>query len=315
MHFAVAQETTGSDPVSTMVQCSLDETVSLVSLLLRRISEAAPPLTVPVSSTTVASSEVREQHVLPAKHTRGTPWELREPVSIAADYFRNNSQKAIRESCKGDSFFAANSEEVVGVNGNVTAYGVAQCMQTIDETGSKACLDVALANIRRCPPDSDGRAVDTGCFLRYSDSPFFPANYTVDLRPFLGTIAEDVEGPPELQGPMTYKELNFATSNFSQQNKSGEGFGEVYKNGRAVAVKKLAIGTAQVKAEFHTEVKLISNVHRRNLVRLVGCCSKGPELLLAYEFMPNGSLDKHLFGEGHGSLNRKQIYHIILEKS
>ncbi|XVE91103.1 hypothetical protein DITRI_Ditri20bG0128200 [Diplodiscus trichospermus] len=131
--------------------------------------------------------------------------------------------------------------------------------------------------------------------------------------------AGDVEGPPELQGPLSYscKELCFATTNFSEQNKLGEGgFGEVYKgilkNGRVVAVKKLAIGKSEkVKAEFDTEVKLISNVHHRNLVRLVGCCNKGPELLLVYEFLPNGSLDRHLFGEGHGSLNWKQRYDIL----
>lgn len=57
------------------------------------------------------------------------------------------------------------------------------------------------------------------------------------------TIAEDVEAPPELQGPLTYtyKELNFATTNFSEQNKLGEGgFGEVYKvNIFNVAIMKL----------------------------------------------------------------------------
>lgn len=69
------------------------------------------------------------------------------------------------------------------------------------------------------------------------------------------------------------------------------------RNGKIVAVKKLAIGqTQRGKAEFESEVKLISNVHHRNLVRLLGCCNKGPELLLVYEYMANSSLDRFLFG-------------------
>ena len=49
-------------------------------------------------------------------------------------------------------------------------------------------------------------------------------------------------------------------------------------NGKIVAVKKLAIGKSpKVKADFESEVKLISNVHHRNMIRLLGCCSKGPE--------------------------------------
>ena len=64
--------------------------------------------------------------------------------------------------------------------------------------------------------------------------------------------------------------------------------------GRVVAVKKLAISKSErVKAKFDTEVKLIGNVHHPNLVRLVGCCNKGLELLLVYQYMSNGSLDKH----------------------
>ena len=54
--------------------------------------------------------------------------------------------------------------------------------------------------------------------------------------------------------------------------------------------------TSRAKADFESEVKLISNVHHRNLVRLLGCSRKGSEFLLVYEYMVNGSLDKFLFG-------------------
>jgi serine/threonine protein kinase len=69
------------------------------------------------------------------------------------------------------------------------------------------------------------------------------------------------------------------------------------KNGNVIAVKKLSLGqSARAISEFEGEVKLISNVHHRNLVRLLGCCNKGPERLLVYEYMPNSSLDRVLFG-------------------
>lgn len=68
------------------------------------------------------------------------------------------------------------------------------------------------------------------------------------------------------------------------------------KNGDVVAVKKLDISYSRAKADFETEVRLISNVHHRNLVRLLGCCSKGSELLLVYQYMANGSLDRFLYG-------------------
>lgn len=75
------------------------------------------------------------------------------------------------------------------------------------------------------------------------------------------------------------------------------GWQGLLKNGKIVAVKKLAIAeTKKAKQDFQGEVKLISNVHHRNLVRLLGCSSKGPELILIYEYMANSSLDKYLFG-------------------
>lgn len=68
------------------------------------------------------------------------------------------------------------------------------------------------------------------------------------------------------------------------------------KNGNVVAVKKLAIMSSRAKADFETEVRLISNVHHRNLIRLLGCSNKASDLLLVYEYMANGSLERYLYG-------------------
>ncbi|XP_057855595.1 cysteine-rich receptor-like protein kinase 2 [Cryptomeria japonica] len=113
----------------------------------------------------------------------------------------------------------------------------------------------------------------------------------------------DIEGATKLRGPedFDFKILKKATNHFHQANKLGQGrFGEVFKgtlkNGKVVAVKKLTLGrSAHLISEFETEVKLISNVHHKNLVRLLGCCKQGQERLLIYEYMPNSSLDRILF--------------------
>ncbi|KAF9665794.1 hypothetical protein SADUNF_Sadunf16G0160700 [Salix dunnii] len=120
---------------------------------------------------------------------------------------------------------------------------------------------------------------------------------------------DDILG--ELRGPVNYSfnELKSATKNFSEECRLGEGgFGEVYKgvlkNERVVAVKKLAISQShKAKAEFEKEVKIISNVHHRNLIRLLGCCSNGPELLLVYEYMANSSLDNFLYETANNMIN------------
>ncbi|KAI9100270.1 hypothetical protein K1719_024488 [Acacia pycnantha] len=122
-------------------------------------------------------------------------------------------------------------------------------------------------------------------------------------------VTGDILGATELKGPVNYryKDLMIATNNFSEGKKlGGGGFGDVYKallrNGKIVAVKKLALGHT-IEEDFDGEVKLISNVHHRNLVRLLGCCSKGQEKILVYEYMKNNSLDKFLFDQNKGSLN------------
>ncbi|CAM8908361.1 unnamed protein product [Rhodiola kirilowii] len=91
-----------------------------------------------------------------------------------------------------------------------------------------------------------------------------------------------------------------ATNNFSDDNKLGQGgFGSVYKgklaDGQEIAVKRLATGSGQGDLEFKNEVVLVAKLQHRNLVRLLGFCSKGQERLLIYKFVANASLDQFLF--------------------
>ncbi|PKI42686.1 hypothetical protein CRG98_036968 [Punica granatum] len=69
-------------------------------------------------------------------------------------------------------------------------------------------------------------------------------------------------------------------------------------NGRVVAVKQLKAGSGQGEREFRAEVEIISRVHHRHLVSLVGYCISEQQRLLIYEFVPNKTLEHHLHGKG-----------------
>ena len=99
----------------------------------------------------------------------------------------------------------------------------------------------------------------------------------------------------------TYNQLSQATRGFSDEEKLGEGgFGSVYRGylqdqGFHVAIKKVSKTSKQGRREYVSKVTIISRLRHRNLVQLVGWYHDADELLLVYELMSNGSLDKHLY--------------------
>ncbi|XP_073110324.1 LEAF RUST 10 DISEASE-RESISTANCEUS RECEPTOR-LIKE PROTEIN KINASE-like 1.2 isoform X7 [Elaeis guineensis] len=100
----------------------------------------------------------------------------------------------------------------------------------------------------------------------------------------------------------TYEELEEATNGFSASKELGDGgFGTVYKgklrDGRVVAVKRLYEHNYKRVEQFMNEVEILSRLHHQNLVSLYGCTSRhSRELLLVYEYVPNGTVADHLHG-------------------
>lgn len=119
-----------------------------------------------------------------------------------------------------------------------------------------------------------------------------------------GELREDWEvefGPHRIP----YKDLRRATERFKNKNLLGVGgFGRVYKgvlpkSRLEVAVKRVSHESRQGMKEFVAEVVSIGRLRHRNIVQLLGYCRLKNELLLVYDYMPNGSLDKYLYGHNN----------------
>nr|GMC56890.1 cysteine-rich receptor-like protein kinase 2 [Ipomoea batatas] len=187
------------------------------------------------------------------------------------DMFNASTQQLLNElllaTPRINGFYAAAKlqEEPTG---GATTYAVAQCAETVSKSNCEDCLILAYNNIEGCLPNSaDGRAVYAGCFLRYSDTPFFADNQTTDIAPFLvrgsstgkkkpiivagvvGTVGiilvlaalffwylQSRKQNAWIRGNILgaksyiYKDLKAATNDFSEENILGKGgFGDVYK--------------------------------------------------------------------------------------
>uniref|UniRef100_A0A0D9WPB3 non-specific serine/threonine protein kinase n=1 Tax=Leersia perrieri TaxID=77586 RepID=A0A0D9WPB3_9ORYZ len=120
----------------------------------------------------------------------------------------------------------------------------------------------------------------------------------ITSRKDTGFLPDLVKGPRKF----SHKELSAATRGFHSSRVIGKGaFGTVYKavmpsTATAYAVKR-STQAHQSRSEFVAELSVIACLRHKNLVQLEGWCDEKGELLLVYEYMPNGSLDKALYGE------------------
>jgi serine/threonine protein kinase len=124
---------------------------------------------------------------------------------------------------------------------------------------------------------------------------------------------EDDFGPHRF----AYKDLFHATDGFKNRDLLGVGgFGKVYKgvlpaSNLEIAVKRVSHDSRQGVREFVAEVVSIGRLRHRNLAQLLGYCRRNGELLLVYDYMENGSLDKYLYNKNGPALHWPQRYWII----
>ncbi|KAK7387337.1 hypothetical protein VNO78_28062 [Psophocarpus tetragonolobus] len=100
--------------------------------------------------------------------------------------FRVAGQQALMElqtaTPQIKDFYAATKTQVVG-GGPI--YAVAQCVETATATKCLDCMQLGYTKLKSCLPNTQGRAYDAGCFIRYSTTPFFADSQIIDITPFL----------------------------------------------------------------------------------------------------------------------------------
>ncbi|KAG4168926.1 hypothetical protein ERO13_A12G054600v2 [Gossypium hirsutum] len=142
------------------------------------------------------------------------------------------------------------------------------------------------------PPSSTGPSTTSTTHLSQTIPSYSPSNYDIEKEStYFGTHV------------FRYQELEEATDNFNPDKQLGEGgFGTVYygmlSDGREVAVKRLYKTNFKRVDQYMNEIEIFPRIRHPNLVTLYGCTSKrSTELLLVYEYIPNGTVADHLYGK------------------
>ncbi|XP_055809655.1 LEAF RUST 10 DISEASE-RESISTANCE LOCUS RECEPTOR-LIKE PROTEIN KINASE-like 1.1 isoform X2 [Solanum dulcamara] len=138
----------------------------------------------------------------------------------------------------------------------------------------------------------------------YKKRKFSPSHF-LSTKKFSDIFKHDIEGGSIYFGVpvFSYSELEDATNDFNSSRVLGDGgFGTVYygklKDGREVAVKRLYEHNCKRMQQFVNEIEILTRLRHNNLVTLYGCTSRrSRELLLVYEYIPNGTLADHLHGD------------------
>ncbi|ONI08233.1 hypothetical protein PRUPE_5G166300 [Prunus persica] len=114
------------------------------------------------------------------------------------------------------------------------------------------------------------------------------------------------------------EELSEATDGFSKDQLLGVGgFGKVYKgtlsNATEIAVKCVNHDSKQGLREFMAEIASMGRLQHKNLVQMRGWCRKRNELMLVYDYMPNGSLNRWIFDKPKTVLGWEQRRRVLAD--
>ncbi|KAI8560738.1 hypothetical protein RHMOL_Rhmol04G0279800 [Rhododendron molle] len=140
--------------------------------------------------------------------------------------------------------------------------------------------------------------------------------YYVRRKRKFAEVLEDWEleyGPHRFK----YKDLYIATKGFGEKELLGSGgFGMVYRgilptSKIEIAAKRVSHESRQGMREFVAEIVSVGRMRHRNIVQLLGYCRRKRELLLVYDYMPNGSLDKFLYDQPTFTLSWQVRFRVI----
>ncbi|XWS50755.1 hypothetical protein CRYUN_Cryun12cG0114800 [Craigia yunnanensis] len=237
----------------------------------------------------------------------------------------------IKDDVNFVSLLAMNYTEVLrtGIVLNWTAHSCSNCKRSggrcgFDNTNEFICFCSDGSHPKTCNDDGFnlGRKLGIGfgagaggiiiscigfyCWLRRRrGNGFFKSSFVSGKNSSYSSSVMDPEKGNSFAGIhlFTYNELEEATNNFDSDRELGDGgFGTVYygklPDGRAVAVKRLYENNYKRVEQFMNEVEILTHMRHQNLVSLYGCTSRhSRELLLVYEYVPNGTVADHLHGE------------------
>ncbi|KAI9200884.1 hypothetical protein LWI28_014519 [Acer negundo] len=110
--------------------------------------------------------------------------------------------------------------------------------------------------------------------------------------------SEELLSISDFDGNILYSDIVQATDNFDDAYCIGKGgYGSVYKtklpSASIVAVKKLHSlpnGERNFRKEFLNEIKALTEIRHRSIVKLYGFCSNAQHSFLVYEYLEKGSL-------------------------
>ncbi|PNT72014.1 LOW QUALITY PROTEIN: hypothetical protein BRADI_2g38413v3, partial [Brachypodium distachyon] len=217
----------------------------------------------------------------------------------------------------GEGYYSYGAAGAGTGDGEERVYAAAQCWRSLNATACGECVASARSSGGVCPApfflpsDANANANAGGASssstrhviivvvvasvfsaaavlgIAYLWTRMRPSSGSDDLRhdDHMDGSGEIIRAIAASQLGFRYEELRSATDGFNQINKLGQGsYGSVYKgmlaDGREIAVKRLFFHTRQWAEQFYNEVRMVSQVQHKNLVKLLGCSVDGPESLL-----------------------------------